>query len=789
MKISARLVVLSIFALIVLALAMAGCSDRVQGEKKSNAKPQVYFVNIPPDGQRLSVNPVVFWVGTDGDGLIMKYRYAVVREDEMGGMGPDEYVRSVLSTADESVWTYLDVTVDEPRTTNEVPAQADLDDPVNRYIPQWIFVQAIDDLGLGSDIVFRLILRNDLPPNTEISPPIDPDHVYINDETAGAIVTGVPVTWEAEDPNVEDSLFEFEWRLLGPYTDQEYEDLLDEHMDQVFVGIDAKVYPFGLGERIIIIDSSYDSTGLVIDSLVILVDTIQTGNFFGDIDNEYLQMDSILHHDSIMVEADTSGNTPSKMLQWSGGWISGTSNVFYDLFSEYVDDSTIVRNFVFWVRCRDQARVADLTPDWTSLQAIQPRYERGVVVVDFSKTLMRTNAPHPDTTKRTWDGQIPVVPQQYWLDVITAWDSTIGGEMVVFNTTDPISGDITIAEDYVLIDREALRVSLKRLLSHKLIILYNDGLEASGISAGGVPYSGLGDNIYTAIDAGVNAWAVMRTPLEGGKSMSAIIGNPNLVIPDPWYSYYFGVQSMVYSGWGYHSYDVTPNSTGHWEYDEFGDSTWIAGRLCEYQYMPIGKRITYRIEDFVGAVSPTGWPDLNIDTVLLRERYFWNEDYQDPLPCFGWGGPYQWGGGGWPQVPMPDTLRALPEVNWASRVYGTELMYLYKSFYGGSHFLGEFWNFDGTPVAHQLDRGLFRTVHFCFTPLAMDPEPMQLVINEVLAYLFNPEQFEPVSSVRYPGAKAEASVTEAREKHLEGIKVKAQTKIDVGLLSKDTRHR
>ena len=768
MDISGRFLVFSILALAVMALAIAGCGDRVQGDQTPNAKPQVYFVNIPPDGQKLSVNPVVFWVGTDGDGIVVEYRYTVVREDEMNGMGPDEYVATVLSVTDDTtIWTYLDVSVDDPQTTNEVPAQADLSDPVNRYIPQYIFVQAIDDLGLGSDIVFRLVLRNDRPPETTIYPFIDSDHVYINDEQAGAIVTGVPIGWRGEDPNIEDSLFEFEWRLLGPYSDQEITDLLDKHMVQVFVGTDAKVYPYWQGERLILVDTTYDTTGLVVDSTIILIDTITVGNFFGDIDTAYLQMDSIL--------ADTA-STINKPLQYSGGWMPRTQEVFYDLYTDYEDDSTIVRRFIFWVRCRDQAHVADLTPDWAIFKAIQPKYERGPIIIDFSKTLRRTNAPYPDTSYRTWDGEIPVVPQQYWLNVISAWNDSLGNEMEVFNTIDT-GGNIHIARDYVLIDREALRVTLKRLLSHKLIILYNDDLEASGISQGGVPYSGLGDNIYTAIDAGVNAWSVMRAPIEGGKSSGPSVGDPSVVAPDPYYSYYFGVQSLVYSGWGYHAFHVTPNRIS-------GDGQ----RWCDYDSMQTDKRITYRIEDFVGAVSPTGWPELMVDTVLLRSMYCWSENYQDPVPCFGWGGPYQWGGGDWPQVPIPDTLRALPEVNWASRVYGTELMYLYKSYYGGSHFLGEFWNFDGTPVAHRLDRGIFRTVHFCFTPLAMDPVPMQEVINQVFDFLFSSEQFGSPSSIRYPGAKAETSVSEAREMYLDRVTKQTQIKIDAGLISKDT-HR
>ena len=789
MKNVVRYAGLALIVVALIGLTMGGCSDRVQGEKVANAKPQVYFVNIPPDGQKVSVNPVVFWVGTDGDGLIMQYRYVVVPTDEMGGMGPDEYSAVVLANADESIWTYLDVSVDTPRTTNEIPAQASLEDPVNRYIPQYIFVQAIDDQGMGSDIIFRLILRNDYPPDTEIRG-VDPNRIYINDEQAGAIVTGVPIRWRATDPDLEDSLFQFEWRVLGPYTDAKYSALLAKHRLKVFVTNDANVYPFWQGEKIVIVDTTYDSTGIVVDSNIILVDTITTCNFFGCPDTSYLDMEGIL------ADADLTLN---KQLQYSGGWISGTEQTLYDLFTDYADDTTIVRNFIFWVRSRDQAQVADLTPDWTKFKAIEPKYERGPVVIDFSKTILRWNAPYADSTQRTWDNQRPLLPKEYWKDVIRAWDQEVGDNFMIYdsiyyahnNPSNPNdSTKVTIAaKDYVLADLAALRVPLKQLLSHKLIILYNDDIEASGISNNGVPTSGLGDNIYTAIDAGVNAWSVMRAPIYGGKGNGAMVGNPGggLVYPDAAYSYYFGVSEMVYSGWGYWAFDQTPNAGSHYEYTnpEHTDSVRVNGYFCDFRWFPKNKRRTYRIEDFVGAVSPTGWPELSIDSTLLHSRYLWSELFADPIPCFGWGTPYRWGGGNWPQAPLDPNLRALPEVNWASRVYGTELMYLYKSYYGGAHPLGEFYNFDGTPVAHRLDRGIFRTVHFCFTPMSMDPGPMQQVIDRVLDFLWNPDQFQPTSAIKYPGAKAATSISEERQKYLRGIELDLQRKINEGIINED----
>ena len=50
----------------------------------------------------MSINPAVYWVGTDADGLITMFRYVVVLSSDMNGMGPDEYAATVLINLPES---------------------------------------------------------------------------------------------------------------------------------------------------------------------------------------------------------------------------------------------------------------------------------------------------------------------------------------------------------------------------------------------------------------------------------------------------------------------------------------------------------------------------------------------------------------------------------------------------------------------------------------------------------------------------------------------------------------
>jgi hypothetical protein len=56
-------------------------------------------------------------------------------------------------------------------------------------------------------------------------------------------------------------------------------------------------------------------------------------------------------------------------------------------------------------------------------------------------------------------------------------------------------------------------------------------------------------------------------------------------------------------------------------------------------------------------------------------------------------------------------------------------------------------------VAIRYETNLYRTAHFNFTPLGMDDTNMQIVIDSVLNWLYDPTLGEPTASTRYPGAK------------------------------------
>jgi len=777
-KYHGRTAVLTIFALAVLifsTLYISSCSDRISGTQNANRPPQVYFVNIPPDGYKESFNDVIHWVGTDYDGQVTLFRYVVVKAAYIDTAAGETVVTfaedlrampqgdsSFILDGDTLNWTFLPVTINDPQTSQIVPMSASLTNPVLEFVPQYVFLQAFDNEGMSSEVIYKLILRNDFPPNTRIIG-IDPDREYINAVTAGGVNTGIPVRWEGEDPDLEDTLFQFQWKLFGPYESDTidgglYEELIDSFVKVVFVTRTAEMYYWrdGTDTFFILVDSSYvcdtledtcyveiDSQIKYVDSFIPIPESLGQWGIYGQFDTLF----DVTDPDFI---ADTNYN---KLRQTSDGWITSVRDTLYDVYPEVSDpmaDTTRGMKFIFWVQSRDAAQVVDLTPDYRAINVIQPKYERDILVIDFSKIGRgRINAPY-----KSVDGMYAIdTAVNYWYSVITAWGNNEGINTdfditPLYPPNDKQKGQYV---DYLYSNKSGDKVALRRMLQHKILILYNDDINQSSITSGpgGQPTS-IGRNVYIALEAGVNVWLTMRAPIVGSFTDAPRVIGDNLVIPDNEYAEHFGVDpvyGMVYSGWGYHAFDLKSDSI-------YVDGQWIPNPE---------KRPHRRIEDFIGAISlnPTKWPDLEIDTNLLHRRYYWFPDqgaikgysYYDSLPLSYVDS----------RIFKPAELHALPEVNWASRVYGTEGIYLYKSYYGLDHPLGFNYSFDGAPIAHRYNTGLYKTVHFCFTPLSLEDNNMQEVIDSVLTWLYpEDELLAPPTSLRYPDAKVNVNMAQAR---------------------------
>jgi len=268
-----------ISSLIFLA---AGCSKLKNKVVKdiSNQSPIVYLVNVPPDESRYSVNPRVYWFGTDPDGYITKYQYLVIPEvvfdessDDSLGLIPKvngfidssfvediesisvdnwspDFISSFLSSRSYSSIPDYHISADSMIVMDSVGSEenvrlfAELD--TIKWVSQYIFIRAVDNEEGTSKIwksaqqgghVFRKFSRNNHPPKAHIPPPEEPipylsGYFVHQGETLGSFLEtfslpettetwkGFELTWlgsDSSDYPRKQPDFQFKWELMGPF--------------------------------------------------------------------------------------------------------------------------------------------------------------------------------------------------------------------------------------------------------------------------------------------------------------------------------------------------------------------------------------------------------------------------------------------------------------------------------------------------------------------------------------------------------------------------------------------
>jgi len=711
---------------------MGGCAKKLEGTVYENEKPIVWFVNVPPEGSRSSVNPIINWYGQDRDGQIDFYRYIVVREDVMGDslgkpvdwnpttepLSPAEvqaFVDNYLVGMSDTLWTVLLVRADstDPHTSNIVPMSAQMDDPVRTFVPQFVFVQAFDEEGLGSDIVFRRFLRNDNPPSTRIVAFIE-GVPFINSVLPTGPATGIRLRWQGADVldyPTDPPPFEFEWKLFGPYSQAQYDQIIDDYLVPVFVTNDARIFKFGqppdtvgydtfwnadttaidsirprlLETALIVCDTTYEN-GVEIESCdTILIDTLGGNNIYGTMDTLLRVYDDDFINSSFYVVADSSHD------EYGNVWTTEQRDSIYNVYWNHPADTTQTGLFIFVIRSRDDARVPDLTPAWRSFVVINPQHERDILVVNWSNSADENR-------------YLPRYLPSYWHNAINTWISETGHNEVVFDTL----LDVKHVSGYSQNNR-----MLSLILKYKVAIMIQDAEVSGTWSSQGQPVQ----NTMVGLQTGVNVWVAMRVPL-GSHATGAPFGEDNAAGE---YQYFFGVQQYTFPGWSEGFYNAFDG--------------WGFGRP--------------RTEHFIGTLSldEEQWPELSVDTSLLRSRYRW-EGAVDP-PIF-------------PFMPYLPELGALPQVGWCVRTFDTEAMYLFKSKYGSEHAIFRRLSFHGRPVGIRLNRGLFRTVHFLFTPMALEAAGAQEITNNVLNWLYD-GRVELSSAGKF--AKNDAVASELAERY------------------------
>lgn len=269
---------------VACALLATGCGYKDnKGDQRDNIKPKVFVTNYPPasdsrilridttwDGTGTRVvkidttydydiitdtiiylaNPRIYWYGTDEDGRVDAFEYAVIPTDSLathpagmptvrnvaGTVDPLRFVGSTAlakAAADSLDWIEL-LPPSDPVQYATVFLFADIDTSV--ALDQFLFVRAIDNLGLRSEIEFARYSRQNHPPESYIDldtieiiqPNFSSDRVvrsrkYFSLPQSTKTYPGIDIGWSGSDsldfPD-EQPAFEFNWVLYGPYPDK-----------------------------------------------------------------------------------------------------------------------------------------------------------------------------------------------------------------------------------------------------------------------------------------------------------------------------------------------------------------------------------------------------------------------------------------------------------------------------------------------------------------------------------------------------------------------------------------
>lgn len=347
---------------VIAGLLLAACGELSHtGSPPLNNPPQVFFANIPVDGTTFSINPVLYWYGTDNDGTVEQYQYSVKRAHEIGGpetfidTAGDEafdwitiWVDSVLTSTRGQIRLFASFDTNYVRLCDTCPDLIDCDiDSVDFYvidddtvivydtlncisesIQQYMFIRAIDDDNAPSTIKYRQYLRNNHWPQTQLENVTSITGItHISIPRPTATYAGISISWSGSDStdyprNQPD--FEFWWQLFGPFDSPEA------------------------------VDATADN--LVMDS--------------GD-----------------SLSADGWVRRPE------GIWTDSKSTLLNDLWRQQGNsDTTRSGYFLFEVRARDDAFAADPTPSSAVFLAVDARLERRLLFVD-DVDYMETHGP------------------------------------------------------------------------------------------------------------------------------------------------------------------------------------------------------------------------------------------------------------------------------------------------------------------------------------------------------------------------------------------------------------
>jgi len=489
----------SIVIFLMLALPAAvfiGCDalkpDRT-GTAVENQEPKMFFVNTPPDSAQFSRNPELNWYATDIDGYITLFRHAVVVESLLviGGkpVSPEAFIEQ--ATDQQFGWDTLPVDLDHPQSRATIRLYADTDNPVDSFVTQYFFVQARDNQGALSKVIYRMYSRNNHYPNTSFRV----NSFYINAKDASAPQPGIRLSWRGADSTDWGRAIpplEYEWRIYGPF--------------DTLASINVK-----LAKE----NCTYDPVG---DSLINCIDV------------PVLDLDRLPEAVGGIAQPLLHSEGPNYANDPNDVWITANQVTVYNVFKNLNLQETSKYRFVFWVRARDDGFLPDPTPAFAQFNVFEAKFERPILVLDetgYTRPNGRWAPRHMSISKRELTELINGAGY-------TAFD-TLQDYFFTANQACDACPPITPNFNFI---------NLVDILSHRILFLYNDDVD--GPLNEGEDF-GLSYWTFVGMYNGASGLLMSRN-LGGGNYRTP----PKVIaVKSPEFQDLFGIADVTNEGWFY----------------------------------------------------------------------------------------------------------------------------------------------------------------------------------------------------------------------------------------------
>ena len=172
---------LTLFSIILIIFT--GCTKKPKSVDVQNQAPETYIVNVPPDSSYIYHARIIYWYGTDADGIVTRYDWAI---------DDTTYDENIAGSGWHSL--YMDSTL---ATQDTIAFEAPIPDTEFTHI---FYVRAVDNKDKPDPSPATRVFRtSNIPPNTRfISTPKDSSQRFILSDSTD-IWKGINFEWTAID--------------------------------------------------------------------------------------------------------------------------------------------------------------------------------------------------------------------------------------------------------------------------------------------------------------------------------------------------------------------------------------------------------------------------------------------------------------------------------------------------------------------------------------------------------------------------------------------------------------